>query len=107
MNADSLVTQLRSKKAYLWIDKTELVIQIAPELMTPKIVTDIRKHKSEIINFLKSANKERQKKYAYHYELNNNAGAGTWLTYLPPEKARKSLEDFYIGREIKEFDLIN
>jgi len=41
------------------------------------------------------------------YELNNNAGAGTWLTYLPPEKARKTLEAFYIGQEIKEFDLIN
>jgi len=107
MNVSALITQLRSKKAYLWVDKSELVIKVPPEVMTPEVIADIRNHKLEIIDYLNSANEEIPKKYAYHFELKNNAGGGTWVTDKTPEEARKDLADFYIGREIEEFELIN
>jgi len=107
MDADILITQLRSKRAYIFVDNNELVIRVPPAVMTPEIIADIRNHKSEIINHLKTANDEAPKKYAYHFELKNNAGAGTWITEKPPTLAKSDLQAFYIGREIEEFELIN
>jgi len=54
MDADILITQLRSKRAYIFVDNNELVIRVPPAVMTPEIIADIRNHKSEIINHLKT-----------------------------------------------------
>lgn len=107
MNAPELITHLRSRKAVIDIHGDKLKIRVSENVMTPGIIADIRSHKSEIIDYLKSANEETPNKYAYHFELKNNAGGGTWVSDKPPSEARKNLADFYIDREINVFELIN
>lgn len=107
MNASVLVTRLRSKNAYLWVDKDELVIRAIPRVMTPDVVADIRSHKSEIIDFLNAANDATPKRYAYRYEFKNNEGAGTWITNYPPQQAEQEVVQRFSHYELEVFTLIN
>jgi len=50
---------------------------------------------------------EEGKRYAYHFELENNAGAGTWITDKPSGNARGDLAAFYGKKKIKTFELLN
>ena len=75
MNATEIITHLRSRKAVINVHDGRLKIRALETIMTPEIMTDIKTHKSEIIDYLKAANQPRR--YVYRYEFKDGKGAGT------------------------------
>ena len=55
MTLDELLLSLRHNNVNLWVEKDRLRYKAPHEVMTPKLLAQIRKHKKEIIAFLGEA----------------------------------------------------
>ena len=70
----------------------------------PKEKTEKRHATKEQINATPT---RKTKQYAYYFVLDNNRGAGTFLTTSQPEIARQELERHFFNYKLKVFALLN